>query len=161
MAATSNTTWGHVRHVLSENPVTLVAAALFGLFVLLALVGPWVVPYDPLASNAASALKPPSAQHWFGTDALGRDIFSRTIVATRLDLGIAVSAVALSFVIGIALGLMAGYFGGWWDVSVTRLSDTIMAFPLFVLAMGVLFVLLNLLVDVLYVLIDPRVEVQA
>ena len=139
----SGSTTSHIRHVLSENPVTLVAAGLFSLFVLLALVGPWVVPYDPLASNAAVALKPPSAQHWFGTDALGRDIFSRTIVATRLDLGIAVSAVALSFVIGIALGLMAGYFGGWWDVSVTRLSDTIMAFPLFVLAMGIVAALGN------------------
>jgi peptide/nickel transport system permease protein len=131
-----SSTAAHVRHVLAENPVTLLAAALFGLFVLLALVGPWIVPHDPLASNAAVALQPPSAQHWFGTDALGRDIFSRTIVATRLDLGIAVSAVGLSFVIGITLGLMAGYFGGWWDLGVTRVSDTIMAFPLFVLAMG-------------------------
>lgn len=138
----SNTA-AHIRHVLAENPVTLLAAALFGLFVLLALVGPWIVPHDPLASNAAVALQPPSAQHWFGTDALGRDIFSRTIVATRLDLGIAVSAVALSFVIGIALGLMAGYFGGWWDLGVTRVSDTIMAFPLFVLAMGIVAALGN------------------
>lgn len=136
-------TRAHIRHVLAENPVTLVAAGLFGLFVLLALVGPWIVPYDPLASNAAAALKPPSAAHWFGTDALGRDIFSRTIVATRLDLGIAVSAVVMSFVIGISLGLMAGYFGGWWDLGVTRLSDTIMAFPLFVLAMGIVAALGN------------------
>ncbi len=120
-----------------------VAAGLFGLFVLLALVGPWIVPYDPLASDAAATLKPPSAAHWFGTDALGRDIFSRTIAATRLDLGIAVSAVVLSFVIGISLGLMAGYFGGWWDLGVTRLSDTIMAFPLFVLAMGIVAALGN------------------
>ena len=136
-------TRAHIRHVLAENPVTLVAAGLFGLFVLLALIGPWIVPYDPLASNATAALKPPSASHWFGTDALGRDIFSRTIVATRLDLGIAVSAVVLSFVIGISLGLMAGYFGGWWDVGVTRVSDTIMAFPLFVLAMGIVAALGN------------------
>lgn len=138
-----SSTLAHARHVLSENPVTLVAATLFGLFVLLALVGPYIVPYDPLASNATAALQPPSLAHWFGTDALGRDIFSRTIVATRLDLGIAVSAVALSFVIGIALGLMAGYFGGWWDLGVTRLSDTIMAFPLFVLAMGIVAALGN------------------
>ena len=136
-------TRAHVRHVLAENPVTLVAAALFGLFVLLALVGPWIVPHDPLASDAGAALQGPSARHWFGTDALGRDILSRTIVATRLDLGIAVSAVALSFVIGIGLGLVAGYFGGWWDLGVTRLADTIMAFPLFVLAMGIVAALGN------------------
>jgi peptide/nickel transport system permease protein len=127
----------HIRHVLSENPVTMVAAGLFALFVLLAIVGPSIVPYDPLASDTAAALQPPSAAHWFGTDALGRDILSRTMVATRLDLGIAVSAVVLSFGIGIALGLAAGYFGGWWDRIVVRVSDTIMAFPLFVLAMGI------------------------
>lgn len=133
----------HIRHVLSENPVTMVAAALFALFVLLALVGPAIAPYDPLASDAAAALQPPSAAHWFGTDALGRDILSRTLVATRLDLGIAVAAVALSFALGIALGLAAGFFGGWWDAIITRGADTIMAFPLFVLAMGIVAALGN------------------
>ena len=137
------TTLRHARHVLADNPVTLVATGLFTLFVLLALVGPWIVPYDPLATNTSIALQPPSAAHWFGTDALGRDILSRTLVATRLDLGIAVAAVAASFVVGIPLGLAAGYFGGWWDVVVTRLSDTIMAFPLFVLAMGIVAALGN------------------
>jgi peptide/nickel transport system permease protein len=133
----------HVRHVLGENPVTMLAVTLFALFVLMALFGPALVPYDPLASNSAVALQPPSADHWFGTDALGRDIFSRTVVATRLDLGIAVSAVALSFVIGMPLGLAAGFFGGWWDRIVTRMADTIMAFPLFVLAMGIVAALGN------------------
>jgi peptide/nickel transport system permease protein len=132
-----NETLKHIRHVLSENPVTMVAAGLFAMFVLLAIVGPSIVPYDPLASDTSAALQPPTTAHWFGTDALGRDILSRTIVATRLDLGIAVSAVVLSFGIGIVLGLAAGFFGGWWDRIVTRVSDTIMAFPLFVLAMGI------------------------
>lgn len=136
-------TRSHLRHVLSENPVTLLAAGLFALFVLLALAGPWLAPHDPLASNAAVALQPPSAAHWFGTDALGRDILSRVIVATRLDLGIAVSAVLVSFVVGMPLGLAAGYFGGWWDRIVTRVSDTVMAFPLFVLAMGIVAALGN------------------
>jgi peptide/nickel transport system permease protein len=137
------TTLRHARHVLADNPVTLVATGLFTLFVLLALIGPWIAPYDPLATNTSVALQAPSAAHWFGTDALGRDILSRTLVATRLDLGIAVAAVAASFVVGIPLGLAAGYFGGWWDVVVTRLSDTIMAFPLFVLAMGIVAALGN------------------
>ena len=133
----------HIRHVLSENPVTLLAAGLFAFFVLVAIFGPWLAPYDPLASDTLSALQPPSLKHWFGTDALGRDILSRTLVATRLDLGIAVSAVVLSFALGITLGLAAGYFGGWWDVGVIRLADTIMAFPLFVLAMGIVAALGN------------------
>lgn len=142
-AAPMNSTWKHPRHVLGENPVTMAAMALFTLFVLMAVLGPALVPYDPLASNSDVALQAPSAAHWFGTDALGRDIFSRTVVATRLDLGIAVSAVALSFVIGMPLGLAAGFFGGWWDRIVTRLADTIMAFPLFVLAMGIVAALGN------------------
>jgi peptide/nickel transport system permease protein len=133
----------HARHVLADNPVTLLAAGLFALFVVAALFGPWLAPYDPLTTDAQAALKPPSAAHWFGTDALGRDIFSRTLVATRLDLGIAVGAVALAFVIGMPLGLAAGYLGGAWDTVVTRLSDTIMAFPLFVLAMGIVAALGN------------------
>jgi peptide/nickel transport system permease protein len=133
----------HARHVLADNPVTLLAAGLFALFVAAALLGPWLAPYDPLTTDAQAALKPPSAAHWFGTDALGRDIFSRTLVATRLDLGIAVGAVALAFVIGMPLGLAAGYLGGAWDTVVTRLSDTIMAFPLFVLAMGIVAALGN------------------
>jgi peptide/nickel transport system permease protein len=137
------TAWQHARHVLSDNPVTLAATLLFALFILTALVGPALVPYDPLATNAGAALQPPSAAHWFGTDAVGRDIFSRTVVATRLDLGIAVAAVGLSFVVGLPLGLAAGFFGGWWDAAVTRLSDTIMAFPLFVLAMGIVAALGN------------------
>jgi peptide/nickel transport system permease protein len=142
-SSTSSSTWAHARHVLSENPVTGFAAAMFAMFVLMALFGPALAPYDPLASDASAALQRPSPAHWFGTDALGRDIFSRVIVATRLDLGIAVSAVAVSFVIGMPLGLAAGYFGGWWDRIVTRLSDTIMAFPLFVLAMGIVAALGN------------------
>jgi peptide/nickel transport system permease protein len=139
----ANETVKHIRHVLSENPVTMVAAALFALFILLALLGPAIVPHDPLASDAAAALQAPSKAHWFGTDALGRDILSRTLVATRLDLGIAIAAVVLSFAIGISLGLAAGFFGGWWDTLITRASDTIMAFPLFVLAMGIVAALGN------------------
>ncbi|MCY7316418.1 MAG: ABC transporter permease [Rubrivivax sp.] len=139
----SSTTLSHARHVLSDNPVTLLATALFIAFVLIAIAGPALVPFDPLATNSAVALRPPNGTHWFGTDALGRDIFSRVIVATRLDLGIAFAAVLLSFVIGMPLGLAAGYFGGWWERIVTRAADTVMAFPLFVLAMGIVAALGN------------------
>ncbi|MDP1967028.1 MAG: ABC transporter permease, partial [Reyranella sp.] len=79
----------HARYVLSENPVTGLAFGLFALFLIAAIFGPVLAPYNPLQSNATMALKPPSAAHWFGTDQLGRDIFSRVLVATRLDLTIA------------------------------------------------------------------------
>ncbi|PJI40939.1 ABC transporter permease [Ferrovibrio sp.] len=133
----------HIRYVLAENPVTLFAFALFGFIVLCAIFGPWIAPYNPLQTNAAMALNPPSAAHWFGTDSLGRDIFSRVLVATRLDLGIAFASVILTFAIGALAGIAAGFFGGWVDRLVGRVADTIMAFPLFVLAMGIVAALGN------------------
>jgi peptide/nickel transport system permease protein len=72
----------HVRYVLADNPVTAGAFALFGLFLVLALFGPWIAPFDPLATSPDKVLQPPSSVHWFGTDQLGRDILSRVIVAT-------------------------------------------------------------------------------
>jgi len=81
--------------------------------------------------------------HWFGTDQLGRDIFSRVVVATRLDTFIAVASVALVFFMGGLAGVAAGFFGGWTDRIVGRIADTIMAFPLFVLAMGIVAALGN------------------
>lgn len=140
----------HLRYVMSENPVTGLALTLFGLIVLIGIFGPALAPYDPLASNTANALKPPSWAHPFGTDNLGRDVFSRVIVATRLDLLISVAAVALSFAIGSILGSLAGFFGGWLDRIVGRAVDTIMAFPLFVLAMGIVAALGNTVENIVY-----------
>ena len=142
--------FGHVVYVLKDNPVTLIAFAMFALLILMAIFGPSLVPYDPLASNAARALEPPSWSHWFGTDNLGRDVFSRVVVATRLDLTISVAAVALSFVAGAILGSLAGYYGGWLDAALSRVLDTIMAFPLFVLAMGIVAALGNTIENIIY-----------
>jgi peptide/nickel transport system permease protein len=140
----------HLHYVLGENPVTLAAFALFVLLVATALLGPWIAPYNPLATDAMHALAPPSAAHWCGTDAVGRDILSRIIAATRLDLGIAFAAVVLSFAIGAVGGLAAGYFGGWTERAVGRIADTIMAFPLFVLAMGIVAALGNTVANIVY-----------
>jgi peptide/nickel transport system permease protein len=140
----------HVRYVLSDNPVTAGSFALFGLFLVLALVGPWIAPFDPLETDPSKVLQSPSAQHWFGTDQLGRDILSRVIVATGLDFGMALAAVLLSFGIGCALGACAGYYGGWIDRVVSRLADTIMAFPLFVLAMAIVAALGNTVENIIY-----------
>jgi len=125
-------------YVLAENPLTLGAFGLLLVLVVLAVFGPWIVPYDPLASDALHKLEPPSRAHWFGTDQVGRDILSRVIVATRLDLAISLSAVALSFALGSLAGACAGFYGGWTERIVSRVVDTIMAFPLFVLAMGII-----------------------
>ena len=129
--------FAHFRYVMTSNPVTFLAFVLLAGMIVIALFGPMLVPHDPLATISDKALKPPSWDHWFGTDQLGRDVFSRVVVATRLDLLISVSAVALSFFVGAAMGACAGYWGGWFDKLSGRFLDTIMAFPLFVLAMGI------------------------
>src|ERR1700684_4252125 len=133
----------HTRYVLGENRVTAFAFGLLILIIFAALFGPYVVPYDPLASDTAAALTPPSWTHWVGTDQLGRGIFSRVIVATRLATFIAVASVVLVFLMGGLAGIAGGYFGGWTDRIVGRMADTIMAFPLFVLAMGIVAALGN------------------
>ncbi|MEO0541271.1 MAG: ABC transporter permease [Cyanobacteria bacterium P01_A01_bin.105] len=138
------------RYIIGENSVTFGAFILFFGFVLFALLGTLIAPYDPIASNAAVALSPPSVDHWFGTDDLGRDVLSRVLVATRLDLGIAVVAVALSFGLGGVLGTCAGYFGGWCDRIISRIIDTLMAFPLFILAMGLVAALGNTVENIIY-----------
>lgn len=141
-APPSASLWRHAKHVLADNKITALAFALFALLVLAALLGPALVPYDPI-SAAGPALQPPSAAHWFGTDAIGRDVFSRVVAATRLDLGMAFAAVALVFIVGSFAGAAAGFFGGWTERIVSRLADTVMAFPLFVLAMGIVAALGN------------------
>ncbi|WP_082714966.1 ABC transporter permease [Falsirhodobacter sp. alg1] len=139
----SSTFLSDARHLIGQNRITFAAGILLVLFVVLAIIGPLVAPFDPTATDASASLAAPSWRHPFGTDALGRDVLSRVIVATRLDLGMAFGAVALSFAAGLILGPIAGYFGGWIDTVIGRFIDTLMAFPLFVLAMGIVAALGN------------------
>lgn len=140
--------WRHTRYVLAGNAVTAFAFGLFVVLLTVAAIGPWITPFDPGMSDGARGLQAPSARHPFGTDQLGRDILSRVIVATRLDMGIALASVALVFVVGGLAGVAAGYFGGWTDRIVGRIADTIMAFPLFVLAMGIVAALGNTVTNI-------------
>lgn len=140
----------HIGYVLRSNPVTMLAFGMLGILLFAAVFGPALAPYDPYTSDAAHAMHPPSWQHLFGTDNLGRDVFSRVLVATRLDFAISISAVALSFLIGSVAGSACGYWGGWTDKVVSRVLDTIMAFPLFVLAMGIVAAMGNTIENVVY-----------
>ncbi|SFT59492.1 peptide/nickel transport system permease protein [Mesorhizobium sp. YR577] len=139
-----------MRYTLAENPVNLLAFVLFGLLVLAALFGPLLAPHDPLATSVRDALQAPSASNWFGTDQLGRDVFSRVLVATRLDLFIALGAVLISCAVGSVIGAILGYFGGTLDATVSRVVDVLMAFPLFVLAMAMVAALGNTVMNVIY-----------
>jgi peptide/nickel transport system permease protein len=144
----TNSILRHAIYVVADNPVTGLSFALFVLIALCAAFGPYLVPFDPLASDTSATLQSPSLRHWFGTDLLGRDIFSRVVVATRLDFFIAIASVALVLVIGGLAGIAAGFFGGWTDRIIGRISDTIMAFPLFVLAMGIVAALGNTVTNI-------------
>lgn len=130
---------------------------LIGIFVVLfwiacALFGQWLVPYDPFADDMLNALAPPSAEHWFGTDQLGRDVFSRVIVGARDILTLAPLATLLSTVLGAALGLVMGYFGGIVDEILSRIVDAILALPTIIVALLALTALGTSMVTVLLVI---------
>lgn len=103
--------------------------------ILLAVFGPLLAPYPPMEANPGHQLLAPSGEHWFGTDDVGMDVFSRVIAAPRIDLGIALSATVLALAIGTAIGGIAGYFRTWWSEMIMRISDLIQSFPVFILAM--------------------------
>jgi peptide/nickel transport system permease protein len=115
----------------------------FILFVIigLALAAPLVTSYSPTALNPSQALLSPSLHHLLGTDELGRDVWTRLLYGARVDLEIAFLAVLASFVLGTAVGCLAGYFGGWVDVLAMRAVDVILAFPFFVLVIALVFIL--------------------
>jgi peptide/nickel transport system permease protein len=140
----------HVGWVLRGNTLTAVAAGGAAALILLALIGPSITHYDPIASSVPEALRPPSAAHWAGTDQLGRDILSRVIASSRLDLTIAAAAVSLSFVLGAVIGSASGYVGGAVDRWIGRFVDVLMAFPLFVLAMAMVAALGNRIENIVY-----------
>lgn len=116
-------------------------AALAGLIVivflaLVAIFGQWLMPYDPNLQNMTQTFIPPCAEHWFGTDQLGRDIFSRIISGTKISLTVGITAVAISLTIGVILGSIAGYYGGAADTVVMRLMDMMLAIPSILLAIA-------------------------
>ena len=116
----------------------LAGAGIVLFWVFCAVFGPLVVPYDPYADELMNTLAAPSAAHWFGTDQIGRDIFSRVIVGARPILSVAPLATLLATAAGTALGLLTGYVGGWLDVLVGRLIEVLLALPLIVVALLVL-----------------------
>ncbi|MFN8456662.1 MAG: ABC transporter permease [Anaerolineae bacterium] len=104
------------------------------LFVVIALFAPWLATHDPIKPSPADKLKPPSAEYWLGTDSFGMDVYSRILYATRTDFSVALAAVALAVLVGVPLGAVAGYVGGWLDDVLTRLVEIIQSFPLFLFA---------------------------
>ncbi|MDH3259356.1 MAG: ABC transporter permease [Acidimicrobiia bacterium] len=117
-----------------RKPLLIIGLVILGIYVLLAVAGPFFVD-DPRVTDPANFYQGPSSDNWFGTDKFGRDVFARAVHAARLDVTIGIVIALSSMVIGSAIGVVSGYFGGWVDEVMMRLTDVVMAFPGFVLAL--------------------------
>jgi len=123
------------------NPLALSGLLIVLLLLFTAAFAPWIASHDPLATDLAGRLQPPSGAYWFGTDHLGRDIYSRVVYGSRITLMIVFLVSILIGPIGMAVGLVSGYFGGWVDRTLMMVTDIVMAFPRLILALAFVAVL--------------------
>jgi glutathione transport system permease protein len=130
--------------------IAIAAGIVLVLIVLVAVLAPWTAPYDPAAPDYQNILAGPSSTHWFGTDAYGRDIFSRVIWGGRISLWVGFISVAIGGTAGVILGLISGYLGGWMDSIIMRFCDVLLAFPGILLAIGIVAVLGPGVTNVIY-----------
>ena len=131
-------------HRFSRNPTALIGAAIVLIVFLAALLAPWIAPHPEHVGaivNFRARHQPPSAQYWFGTDNVGRDIFSRVLFGYRISLLLAAVVLGLAVPFGVMLGLVAGYFGGWAEIVIMRLTDIALAIPPLVMALAITAVL--------------------
>ncbi len=120
----------------ARRPAAVFGAAVLLLVLVLALLAPWLAPYDPMATSWSAVRKAPSAAHWFGTDEVGRDLLSRVIWGARASLAAGLVAVLIAVAVGLPLGMVAGYLGGWVDMLIGRLTDAMLAIPFLILAIA-------------------------
>ncbi|PYZ91660.1 diguanylate cyclase [Salipaludibacillus keqinensis] len=126
---------------LKTNRVAMAGGILILFFMIISVIGPWFTSYDPLLPDISSRLQGPSAEHWFGTDHHGRDIFTRIIHGMSITLYIGFVSVAIGMVIGVFIGIIAGYYGKRTDAVLMRIMDVFLAFPGILLALGIVAVL--------------------
>lgn len=129
----------HVFRKIIKTPSLLAGIIMLAILAGAAVLAPVISPFDPSAQDLFSVLNPPSAKHWFGTDQLGRDLFTRLIYAARTDLTIMVTAEIIPFCTGVFLGMLAGFYGKWVDTVITLLTDTFIAFPFYLIVIVVAF----------------------
>ena len=127
--------------LLAANPITLGSAICLLVIFVLAFAGPWIAPFGINSVNISDALMPPSATYWLGTDDLGRDIFSRVVIAGGASLRIAIISVAFAVIVGVPIGLISGYVGGVVDNILMRMVDVMFAFPVLLLALAIVSIL--------------------
>ncbi len=148
--APARTPFSEFRRKFRKQSLAMWAGIFVVALVLLAIFAPWIVPFDAENFFDYDALNnPPSLKHWFGVDSLGRDIFSRVVMGARISLAAGFVSVALGALVGTVLGLLAGYYEGWWERIIMRISDVLLAFPGILLAIGVVAVLGSSMVNVI------------
>lgn len=138
-ASRSQANWGRRYRIwvnLRANPLAMIGLFIIVAFVALSLAAPLLAPYDPSVQDLGNRLSAPTAEHWFGTDELGRDILSRILYGGRVTLGMVIAVVILVAPIGLFIGCIAGYFGGIVDTALMRVTDVFLAFPRLILALA-------------------------
>lgn len=133
--------WRRSLAAMLKSPTVLFCLLVLGLVVVCAVFGEQIAPQGANQTNVEAAFTPPGAEFWFGTDDLGRDVFSRVVLSARPTLQVSVVAVAIALVVGVVLGLLAGYYRGWVDIVVMRVVDVMFAFPVMLLAIAIVAVL--------------------
>ncbi|MEO0426317.1 MAG: ABC transporter permease [Pseudomonadota bacterium] len=128
--------WREMRRAMASSPIVAVASLLLALVLLVALLAPWIVPHDPTRLTPAARLKPPSAEFWLGTDAFGRDLFSRIVMGARISLIVGIGAAVAAVAVGLVLGLVAGFVRAA-DAIIMRFVDGMMAIPNILLAIAI------------------------
>ena len=127
--------WSRIRYYAVSHPLGVVGAVIMVVFVFAAVFANFLTQYDPVTTNAALSLAPPSDAHWLGADAMGRDIYARIIYGARISLAVGLGSTFLGCFFGVVLGLASGYIGGWVDLTIQRVVDVLQSVPLLVLAL--------------------------
>ena len=122
----------------SRNRVALTGGVVVIVLFLVSLLAPWITPYDPDSLDLYNVLMPPSGAHWFGTDVLGRDVFTRVLFGAKISLKVGFVAVGIAVIIGTLIGLVSAYYGGWMDTVLMRFVDIMLCFPTFFLILAVI-----------------------
>jgi peptide/nickel transport system permease protein len=137
----SDAPWRKAVRQLLRNPTAMIGLGALVLLTIVAIAAPWLAPHDPIRQNPMMFLKPPSAEHWLGTDQFGRDIFSRILYGSRISLRIGLVSVGIAIALGGFLGLVSGFYGGWLDQVISRFVDLLLAFPGILLALVIVSVI--------------------
>src|SRR6056297_2270619 len=133
--------WFEAWRRLLQSKIGIAGLAVIIFLIIVALLAPVLAPYDPFEQNILTRYKAPSAEHLLGTDEMGRDILSRIIYGSRISLQVGLFSISIALITGVFLGLLAGYYGGFWDMLIMRIMDIMLAFPAILLAIAIVAIL--------------------